>query len=88
VKAALDDLEPLVDASASDAVNKPVSLVYAPRPPSLPLAFERLGLTRPSKWVSTALLDQHVQSAQRLAISLDPMLVVLPGEIVEDDLHG
>ncbi|MBB4859704.1 hypothetical protein HNO88_003033 [Novosphingobium chloroacetimidivorans] len=88
MKAALRDFEPLIDACSRYAINQTIGLADATRPPTFPFTLERLGLPGSPKRIAAALLDQGIQFAKSIGIMIQPMPIVVPSRIVEDDLHG
>lgn len=82
MEAALSDLEPLVLAFPFHPIDEPISAGNPARPPAFEISLQRLRLAGARERASPALLDQCVQSLERLRIGRAPMVIILPSKIV------
>src|SRR5690606_38188105 len=88
VEAALRDLKRLVFSLARDAIDQPVFLRDPARPPALQVAPQRLGLAGALERGAAAFLDQRIEPVEYLAVGVQPVPVIVPGVVGEDELHG
>src|SRR5215469_8092853 len=88
MESALGDLKPLVDALTGDPVDEAIGLGDAAGPPTVKIASQRLWLAKAGEGVAPAFLDQGVKPRERFGVGVDPVEVVLPGRLREDQLHG
>ena len=70
--------EALIGALALDAIGEAVGRCDAARPPPLQATLQRLGLSSTLEGVSSALLNECIQSRQSVAVIAYPVLVVSP----------
>ena len=83
-----DDLNPLITAAPSrHTIDHSVLARDAARPPTREIALERLRLAEAREWVTASILDQFIDSPQRIGVVAEPVLVVFPGERGEADIH-
>ena len=85
---ALDDLQRLRGSRAFHSIDEPILAIDPARPPALQSSLQWLRLPSALERVPTAFLDQLVEALQRLGIVADPVLVVLPAFVREDDPPG
>ena len=85
---ALRDFEALRVVLAGDAIDKSMLCRDTPRPPTGPIALERLWLARPLERRSQTLIDQLGQPRRDLGVMLLEMEKLVPSSSVEQQPHN
>ena len=82
------DFDALINAAfPGDAIDEPMLTGDATRPPPGEIAIQWLRLAEAGEWPSPRILDQFIEPAKRVRIVSEPVLVVLPRNVCEVDIH-
>jgi hypothetical protein len=88
VEAAGCDFDPLVGATfPGNPIDQPMIACDAARPPTCKIALQRLRLAEADEWATARVFDQIVDLPQYRLIVPQPVLVVLPRNVGEMDIH-